>query len=59
MLEPCERILTPWAKPAIRETMKKHLYVHQAHEELTRSNVEIHRVLSSIHDEDRRFSNTL
>lgn len=49
----------PWAKPAIRETMKKHLRVHRAQEELTRCNVEIRRVLSSIHDEDRRFSDTL
>lgn len=49
----------PWAKPAIRETIKKHLRVHRAHEELNRCNVEIRRVLSSIHDEDHWFSNIL
>ena len=46
----------PWTKPAIREAMKKYLRVCRAREELNRCNVEIRRVLTSIHDEDRQFS---
>ena len=49
----------PWAKPVIRETMKKHLRVCRAYEELDRCNVEIRRIFTSIHDEDRQFTDIL
>src|SRR5579872_5884981 len=42
----------PWAKPAIRETIKRFLRVRRAHEELERCNIEARRVLTSIHDEN-------
>ena len=49
----------PWAKPVIRETIKKHLRVCRAREELDRCNIEARRVLTSIHDEDHRFDSIL
>ena len=49
----------PWAKPVIRETIKKHLRVCRAREELDRCNIEARRILTSIHDEDRQFDNIL
>lgn len=45
----------PWANPVVRETIKKFLRVHRAHEEINRCNIEIRRLFTSIHDEDRRF----
>ena len=49
----------PWAKPVIRETIKKHLCVCRAREELDRCNIEARRILTSIHDKDRQFDNIL
>ena len=49
----------PWAKPVIRETIKKHLRVCRAHEELHRCNVEVRRMATSIHDQDRHFNDIL
>ena len=49
----------PWAKPVIRETIKKYLRVRRAHEELERCNVEVRRIFTSIHDEDNRFNHIL
>jgi len=49
----------PWAKPVIRETIKKYLRVRRAHEELNRCNVEVRRILTSIHDEGCRFDHIL
>lgn len=49
----------PWAKPAIRETMRQHLHIQRAREEVVRCNVEICRIHTAIIDEDRHFSRIL
>ncbi|KAG2140271.1 uncharacterized protein EDB93DRAFT_1241917 [Suillus bovinus] len=49
----------PWAKPAIRETMRQHLRIQRAHEEVVCCNVEIRRIHTAIIDEDRHFSHIL
>jgi hypothetical protein len=46
----------PWADPVVRETIKKFFRVRRAHEEILRCNIEIRRLLTSIHDEAQRFS---
>ncbi|KAK7438764.1 hypothetical protein VKT23_017895 [Stygiomarasmius scandens] len=45
----------PWAKPVIRELMKKYHRVSCAQEEVIRCNVELHYLHTSIVDEDRHF----
>ena len=45
----------PWANPVVRETIKRFLRVRRAHEEINRCNIEVRRLFTSIHDEDRRF----
>ncbi|KAH9951708.1 hypothetical protein B0H21DRAFT_842744 [Amylocystis lapponica] len=49
----------PWARPAIRETMKQARRIDRAREELIRCNVEARRLRTSIHDEDSLFTTTL
>jgi hypothetical protein len=49
----------PWAKPAIRECMKKALRIKRAQEELKNCNMEIHCLHTSIVDEDQFFELTL
>jgi len=49
----------PWAKPVVRETIKKYLRVCRAREELNRCNVEARRILTSIHDDNRRFNDII
>ncbi|KAK7435150.1 hypothetical protein VKT23_019842 [Stygiomarasmius scandens] len=49
----------PWAQPVIRETMKRHRRLTRAREEIVRCNVELHRLHTSIVDEDKKFSSLL
>ena len=49
----------PWANPVVREAIKKFLRIRRAHEEIGRCNVEVRRLFTSIHDEDRQFDITL
>ncbi|KAJ3717729.1 hypothetical protein C8R42DRAFT_610832 [Lentinula raphanica] len=49
----------PWADPVIRHLMKQHRRVLRAKEELVRCNIEIRRLLTSIVDEDKKFSEVL
>ncbi|KAK7444532.1 hypothetical protein VKT23_015210 [Stygiomarasmius scandens] len=49
----------PWAQPVIRETMERHRRLTRAREEIVRCNVELHRLHTSIVDEDRKFSTLL
>ncbi|KAG1897855.1 uncharacterized protein F5891DRAFT_1191479 [Suillus fuscotomentosus] len=49
----------PWAKLAIRETMRQHLRIQWAREEVVRCNVEIRRIHTAIIDEDHHFSRIL
>ncbi|THU89325.1 hypothetical protein K435DRAFT_865408 [Dendrothele bispora CBS 962.96] len=49
----------PWAKPVIRELMKKNRRVSRAREEIVRCNVELRRLHTHITDEDRHFSKVL
>ncbi|KAG1871441.1 hypothetical protein F4604DRAFT_1583258 [Suillus subluteus] len=49
----------PWAKPAIRETMRQHQRIQRAHEEVLRCNVEIQRLHSAILDEQRHFKKVI
>ncbi|KAG1843421.1 hypothetical protein C8R48DRAFT_540996, partial [Suillus tomentosus] len=41
-----------WAKPAHREATTKYFKLSRAHEEVTRLNVEIHRLRTAIHTEE-------
>ena len=43
----------PWADPVVRVTMKQHLRVQRAREELVRLNIELRRVHTHIDDEVR------
>ncbi|KAG1747807.1 uncharacterized protein EDB91DRAFT_1235789 [Suillus paluster] len=49
----------PWAKPVIRETMRQHLCIQWAHEEVVHCNMEIRRLHTAIVDEGCHFSNIL
>ncbi|KAF9789733.1 hypothetical protein BJ322DRAFT_1001037 [Thelephora terrestris] len=49
----------PWADPVIRETIKRFFRVRRAHEEIQRCNVEIRRLVTSIHDEAQRHPDIL
>jgi hypothetical protein len=49
----------PWSQPAVRETMKQHLRIKRAREEITACNVQIRRLQTSIHDEDLFFDSVL
>jgi len=49
----------PWARPAVRETMKQARRVDRAQEELIRCNVEARRLQTSIHDENILFDTVL
>ena len=43
----------PWTKPAFHIMIDQHFKLQCAHEEIQRLNVEIRRVVTYIHDEDR------
>lgn len=45
-----------WAKPAHREPTTKYFKLCRAHEEITRLNVEVHRLHTAIHDETVKTS---
>lgn len=49
----------PWTRPAIRETMRQARRLDRAREELTRCNIEAHRLHTSICDEDAHFTRIL
>ncbi|KAJ3720933.1 hypothetical protein C8R42DRAFT_582146 [Lentinula raphanica] len=49
----------PWAKPVIRELMMQVRRVARAREEITRLNVELRRLHTSIVDEERHFHDVL
>lgn len=49
----------PWARPAVQFTLKQHLRIKRAREEIVRLNVEIRRVVTHIADEDRLLDKTL
>ena len=46
----------PWADPVVREAIKKVLRIRRAHEEISRCNIEVRRLFTSIYDEDRQFN---
>ncbi|KJA13225.1 hypothetical protein HYPSUDRAFT_123579, partial [Hypholoma sublateritium FD-334 SS-4] len=48
-----------WTELAVRETMKQDLRIKRAHEEITRCNIEIRRVHTSILDEHEHFKRRL
>ncbi|KAI5996379.1 hypothetical protein EDD15DRAFT_2387353 [Pisolithus albus] len=48
-----------WAKPAVREATTKFFKLCHAKEEITRLNVEIRRLRTAIHDEEREVSQTI
>jgi hypothetical protein len=48
-----------WAQPVIREMMKRAQRIARAHEEIIRCNVELRRLQTWIHDEDRFFVTVL
>jgi hypothetical protein len=45
-----------WSDPEVRETMKLYQRVKRAYEEITRANIEIRRLYTSIIDEHQHFS---
>ncbi|KAK7444566.1 hypothetical protein VKT23_015244 [Stygiomarasmius scandens] len=49
----------PWAKPVVRELMKKNRRVQRAREEIVRCNVELRRLHTSILDEHAHFIQVL
>ncbi|KAH9931189.1 hypothetical protein B0H21DRAFT_699872 [Amylocystis lapponica] len=49
----------PWARPAVRETMKLTRRIERAHEEIVRCNVEVRRLHTAIRDEDMLFGAVL
>ncbi|KAH9916348.1 hypothetical protein B0H21DRAFT_703065 [Amylocystis lapponica] len=49
----------PWARPAVRETMKQARRVDRAQEELVRCNVEARRLCTAIYDEEIMFEEVL
>lgn len=49
----------PWADPVIRETMRKYQRLQRAQEEITRCNIEIRRLHTSIVDEHQGFDTVL
>ncbi|KAG6807975.1 hypothetical protein H0H92_005850, partial [Tricholoma furcatifolium] len=49
----------PWADPVIRETMRKYQRLQRAKEEVTRCNIELRRLHTSIVDEDACFDQIL
>lgn len=48
-----------WAKPAVHEATAKFFKLCRAKEEITRLNVEVHRLRTAIHDEEREVSQTI
>ncbi|GBE86266.1 hypothetical protein SCP_0901450 [Sparassis crispa] len=44
-----------WTRPAVREAMKQARRIAQAHVELKRCNIEVHRLHTSIRDEELQF----
>ncbi|KAI5984618.1 hypothetical protein EDD15DRAFT_2201177 [Pisolithus albus] len=48
-----------WAKPAVREATTKFFKLCRAKEEITRLNVEIRRLRTAIHDEEREVSQAI
>jgi len=48
-----------WAKPAIREATAKFFKLCRAKEEITRLNVEVRRLRTAIHDEEKEVSQTI
>jgi hypothetical protein len=49
----------PWTQPAIRETMTQANKIKRAHEEITRCNIEVRRLHTSIIDENNLLESTL
>ncbi|KAF8123536.1 hypothetical protein EV363DRAFT_1075379, partial [Boletus edulis] len=47
-----------WAKPAVREATAKFFKLSRAKEEITRLNVEIRRLRTAIHDEEKAVAET-
>ncbi|KAG1845224.1 hypothetical protein C8R48DRAFT_578779, partial [Suillus tomentosus] len=45
-----------WSKPGHREATTKFFKLCRAHEEITRLNVEVRRLRTSMHDEELRMS---
>jgi hypothetical protein len=52
-------IHTPWAQPAQREAMTTYYKLQRSHEEIIRVNVELHRLVSWIRDEEMQYHKTL
>ncbi|KAG2090004.1 uncharacterized protein F5147DRAFT_549542, partial [Suillus discolor] len=44
-----------WSKPGHREATTKFFKLCRAHKEITRLNVEVHRLHTAIHDEERHM----
>lgn len=49
----------PWASPINREMTTKHFKIIRAHEEVTRLNIEAHRLRTSIRDEHQTFEHSI
>jgi hypothetical protein len=49
----------PWARPAVRETIKQWHRICRAREEITRCNIEVQRLHTSIADEGKFFDTVL
>jgi hypothetical protein len=49
----------PWTKPAIRETMRQHLRIQRAKEEIIRCNIEVRRLQTAIFVEDDELTRVL
>ncbi|KAG6819116.1 hypothetical protein H0H93_015313 [Arthromyces matolae] len=49
----------PWTQPVIREMIQKDQRIKRAHEEVTRCNIEVRRLHTSIVDENRHFTTCL
>ena len=48
-----------WAKPAVREATAKFFKLCRVKEEITRLNVEVRRLRTAIHDEEKEVSQTI
>ncbi|KAH7904203.1 hypothetical protein BJ138DRAFT_1239965, partial [Hygrophoropsis aurantiaca] len=48
-----------WAEPAVREAMKQSLRIKRAQEEIIRCNIEIRRIQTAIHDEEKHFDQVI